>query len=239
MIRKLLIVFASGLVLSILLLSAAWVVGGGEMVNRLRHESGDWGWHGHDSRGYHGPQATRSLIFDARKVLRIDVPASVHFTRGDTVRMTVEGPGRLIERLRWQDGRLSLGGHAPWFVGPIDITITAPQIPGLELHGASDVELIGLDQRSFTVDAFGAVDLEANGKVRTLSVNSHGAGDLDLERVEASDATVRVAGVGDVDISATGKVDAAISGAGDITLHRKPADLASRVSGFGEIRHDY
>lgn len=237
MIRKLLIVFASGLVLSILLLSAAWVIGGNELVARVKEEHGRWRFDHHGE--HHGPMTVRTLAFDSGRVLTVDAPVNLRFTRGPETQMTVEGPDRIIRRLRWKDGRLSLNGHGPWFNGPLDVTITAPALPGLVLHGASDVELIALDQPALSIDAHGAVDLEASGKVGKLYVTSHGAGDLDLADVDTGDATLEVAGVGDLDISAIGNVQASISGAGDITLHRKPGMLTSKISGFGSINHDY
>lgn len=236
MIRKLLIVFASGLALSILLLGAAWVVGGASLARMIQDGRGEWAWTG-DHRD-NGPRTARTLAFDGDRILKIDAPVTLRFTRGDAARMTIEGPRRTIDRLRFQNGQLSLRGHS-WSHRAIVVNITAPRIAGLEINGASDVELNGLDQPSLTIDARGAVDLDADGKVQTLTVSSHGAGDLDLEKLEARDATVRIAGVGDVDISASGTVDAAISGAGDIGLHRKPARLTSTINGVGSIDHDY
>jgi hypothetical protein len=236
MIRKLLIVFASGLALSILLLGAAWVVGGASLARMIQDGRGEWAWSG-DHHG-NGPRIVRTLDFDGDHILRIDAPVTLRFTRGDTTRMTVEGPRRTLDRLQYQDGRLSLHGRS-WSHGAIKVDITAPRIAGLEINGASDVELNGLDQPNLTIDARGAVDLDASGKVQTLTVSSHGAGDLDLEKLDARDATVRIAGVGDVDISASGTVDAAISGAGDISLHRKPARLTSTINGVGSIDHHY
>lgn len=238
MIRKLLIVFASGLALSIALLSAAWVIGGEELLRRAPTDFGGWTI-GHDHRHHHGRTESRTLDFDAGKVLTIDAPVTLRFTRGTETRMTVEGPGRMVERLNWHDGTLSSERKGRWFGAPLEVTITAPQLAGLVLHGASDVALIALDQPSLAIDAHGAVDLEASGKVGRVTVTSRGAGDIDLERLEATDAAIDIGGVGDVDVNASGNVDAAISGAGDITLHRKPATLNSRINGFGSVHHDY
>jgi hypothetical protein len=232
MIRKLLIVFASGLVLSVMMLSTAWVIGGKELIVKI--ESDDW-----DHGKNRGPTTTRSLDFDGSKILRIDAPVSLRFTRGPVAKMTVEGPEKVIKKLRWEDGRLTLGGNVSWSNDTLEVTITAPQLVGLELHGAGDVELRNLDQPSLTIETHGAANVEADGKVQTLALSSHGAGSLDLERVDARDAKVEVAGVGDVDISATGDVDARISGAGNISLHRKPTNLTSRISGIGSIDNDY
>lgn len=233
MIKKLLIVFASGLVLSVLLLSTAWVIGGDALLQRAH------GWRIGGDGEYSGPVVTRTLAFDGARPLAVDAPVNLRFVKGDKSEMRVQGPETMMNRLVWENGRLSLKDGAGWAKASLDITITAPRIAGLILDGASDVELTGLDQPSLTIEAHGATDLDAAGRVRTLTLASSGAGDLDLTKVEAGDATVEVSGVGDVDISASGNVSATISGAGDITLHRKPAMLTSKVSGFGSISHAY
>lgn len=228
MIRKLFIVFGSGLLLSVLLLSAAWVVGGDEFLKHINHEHRD-----------SGPHTSRTLVFDGSRPLAINGPVNLRFTRGDKSEMIVAGPDSVISKLRWNDSRLEIADSKLWFNDSLDVTIVAPRLVALELAGASDVELVGLDQPALKIDASGAVDLNASGKVRKLDVTASGAGDLDFERVEAEDATIEISGVGDVDLSATGTVNATIAGAGDVTLHRRPKVLTSSISGVGSVDHDY
>jgi len=235
MIRKLFVVFVSGLLVSIALLGSAWTLGGRQVLQREGH-----GWHiDFDGDEAKGPRATRTLAFDGGKPLTIDGPVQLRFTRGTRSEMTVEGPKPVVDRLHWENGRLTLKGRRSWGDDDVEVTITAPVLAGLELNGASDVELKGLDQPELSVDAHGAVDLDANGKVRKLVINSRGAGNIDLENVDAEDAVIDVAGVGNVDISASGSVDARIAGAGNISLHRRPRKLTSEISGVGSVDHDY
>ena len=237
MIRRLFIVFASGLLLSIILLSSAWVLGGTQLIDQIDKEGGFAFTIDDDGNG--APKATKDLAFDPAVPLVVALPATVRFTRGDTAHLTVTGPRNLIDALQWQDGRLSGGHHVSINGSGIRITITAPALPKLKLDAPADVELSGLDQPALDITAKGAVDLDASGKVGKITVTSAGAGNLDLEGVEAMDATVRIEGVGNVDIKATGTVDARIEGAGNISLHAKPKVLTSRIEGIGNIDHDY
>jgi hypothetical protein len=75
--------------------------------------------------------------------------------------------------------------------------------------------------------------------VRAATVTSSGAGNVDLGDLDATDATVSVAGVGNIDVNASGKVNADVAGAGNVTLHRKPAQLTSQISGIGSVNQDY
>jgi len=235
MIRKLLIVFVSGLVLSILLVSGAWVLGGDELAARFKHDHRDWDFSDSDN----GPTVKRSFAFDGTQILKIDGPVSLHFVRGPKNEMTVSGNARVINGLRWEDGELSSERHGWRHQGGLTVEITAPQIAGLTLRGPSHVRLENLDQPALRLEVRGPGDVDASGKVGRLDIDSRGVGTLDLAKVEAGDATVRVRGVGNVDIKAAGAVDAELSGVGNITLHRKPASLTAETHGIGEIKHDY
>lgn len=240
MTRKLLVVAASGLVLAILLLSAAWAIGGKQMVAAIR--SG--GWHYNDRHftindDDHGPVATRSLAFDPAVPLVVDAPVDLHFVRGEHPGMTVSGPARLISALRWENGRLSLRDTAGWTGRSLDIEIVAPKLPPLTLAGAGDVSLKDLDQDELQLNLSGAGDFNVSGKVRMVTVASSGAGDIDLGKLDATDATVALSGMGSIDLNATGRVAVTVSGAGNVTLHRKPAELTSQISGVGSVEQDY
>jgi len=235
MIRKLFIVFISGLLLSLVLLSGAWVLGGKQI---LVHNANGWNidFDGDEAKR---PRTTRTLAFDGTRILTIDGPVQLRFRRGGTSQMVVEGPRSVVDRISLENGKLVLKGRGAWLNEGVKLSLTAPALAGLELNGASSVELEGLDQPEFRIDARGAVDLDAEGKVRKLVVNARGAGDLDFQRLEAEDAAIDVAGVGNVDISASGAVSATIAGAGNVSLHRRPRTLTSQISGVGSVDHDY
>jgi len=239
MLRKLLIVFASGVILSIVAFGAAWITGG----EKLRQEwASGHGWHVNidDDDDDHGPRKTRSFAIQPGSQLAMDVPVDLDFTRGDKTEMIVSGPADLVDQLVWANGRLSLDGTVNRHHSrSIKVRITAPEIGGLAFDAPGDVTLAGLDQRNLTLKSRGAIDLDASGKVDTVNVASEGAGNIDLEKLAARDATVRVDGVGNVTIGATGTVDVEINGAGNVSLVKKPAVLRSRLSGIGNIDHDY
>ncbi len=238
MTKKLLVVFASGLILATALFLIAWVIGGRSFVADLEHKHG-WSFDFDDDKAA-APATTRTLAYDPAFPLTIDAPVTLRYERGPQTRMTVEGPRELVGALRWDKGRLSLdGSHVIHGHHGLTVTVVAPQLPGLVLTGAADVELVGLDQPSLSIDLRGAGDIEARGRVSRLDVSSSGAGAIDLSGVEAEDARVRLAGLGDIDVNAGGKVDVEISGAGQVSLHRKPAQLVSRITGIGTIDQDY
>jgi hypothetical protein len=240
MLRKLLIVFASGVILSIIAFGSAWLIGG-DTLRQEFHNGDGWNWSIDDDEADHGPHKTRNFAIQPGSQLAMEVPVDLDFTRGDKTEMVVSGPADLVDHLVWENGRLSLDDTVKdhHHRRSIKVRITAPEIGGLALDAPGDVTLAGLAQQSLTLTSRGAIDLDASGKVDRVSVTSEGAGNIDLEKLDTRDATVRVDGVGNVVIGATGTVDVAINGAGNVSLVKKPAVLRSRLSGIGNIDHDY
>lgn len=237
MFRKLLIVFASGVILTIVAFSAAWVVGGDKF--RRDVNEGDFNWTiGDDDEAANSPQITRNFAIQPGARLAMDVPVQLVFTRGDKAEMVVTGPQKLVDRLTWENGRLAIKGDWHGRKG-LKVRITAPEIEGLDFDAPGDVTLTGLDQDSLTVNGNGALSLDASGKVRKLAVTTDGAGNLDFGKVDVQDATIRVNGAGNMVIGASGNVDVQINGIGNVTLVRKPANLKSEINGIGNVSHDY
>ncbi|GFE75896.1 MULTISPECIES: GIN domain-containing protein [Novosphingobium] len=237
MFRKLLIVFASGVILTIVAFSAAWVIGGDKF--RQDVNNGDFDWTiGSDDDGADSPQTTRNFTIQPGARLAMDVPVQLVFTKGDKAEMVVSGPQKLVDRLTWENGRLAMKGSWHGRKG-LKVRITAPEIEGLDFDAPGDVTLTGLDQDSLTVNGNGALSLDASGKVRKLAVSTEGAGDLDFGKLQVQDATIRVDGAGNMTIGASGDVDVQINGIGNVTLVRKPANLRQVINGIGNVSHDY
>ncbi len=170
----------------------------------------------------------------------MDAAVDLHFARGDHAGMTISGPAGLVSAVRWENGRLSLGDTSHW--GPhatLTVEIVAPRLPPLTFSGAGDVTLVNLAQDDLHLDLSGAGDVEASGKVRNVAVTVSGVGNADLAKLDATDATVTASGVGNIDLNASGKVDASVLGVGNVSLHRKPAELTSRINGVGSVDEDY
>jgi hypothetical protein len=237
MLRKLLIVFASGVILSIVAFAAAWVVGGSKLHRDIVKEGG-WEWTIGEDGAKLGPTTTRNFPVEPGARLAMEIPVELTFTRGDKAGMEVTGPKRLVDNLTWENGHLGLKNGSGSASG-IRVRITAPEINGLDLEAPGNVTLTDLDQDKFALRSEGAIDLDATGKVRQLSITSLGAGSIDVGQVQAEDAIVRIDGVGDVTVGASNLVDVQINGAGNVTVVRKPKTLRSRIIGLGSVDRDY
>jgi hypothetical protein len=233
MIRKLLIVAVSGIMLALVSIGGAIAIGGSDLRGAIR--DGQFVW---DSDEHKGPTVTKEFAFDTSKPLEIALPLDMHFTRSDKVSMVVEGPKDAIDDLLYENGELKLRG-SHHLHGGIKVTITAPELPALDISGPANIEIQDLRQSEFRLSMAGAGNIEANGKVERLSVDASGAGNVDLSDLEAVDAEIDMAGLGNADINASGRVAASIAGAGNVTLHRKPRQLESDIAGLGNVDHAY
>jgi hypothetical protein len=257
MIRKLFILAGAGFVLSLACLAGTAVM--------VRHDLKGDGFNLFDRQlgehvriatsGTPQPLISKTLAFKASDFLGIDVPAEVTFTQGETQSLSVTGSKDLVERLRYQDGRLYLtpgdkvvkgvnlklvGNRVETHPigGELKIAITAPAIKRFDITGAGDVKITGFDQPELSLNISGAGKVEAEGRAKALKLNISGVGNADLANLKLTDADVHISGMGDADIAATGTVRLDISGTGNINLKTRPATLEKRISGMGSINEE-
>ena len=244
MIRTLAIIAGAGLALSIVGIGGAAALGGADI--RAGHWNGSaWNWDmdggwdhwDEDRRAPAGPQAQRTLDWTGGDRLTVDIPGSVVFVQGAPASVVAKGRQDVLDSLTLTDGRLAFAEENSWRSLDDDdlrITVTAPDVSRFELRGSGDLSIRGYDQPALAVSVAGSGDVDAAGRTNRVEANVSGSGELDLEYLQAVDAQASVAGSGDIDL--TGTVSAAVSGSGDVVLHRRPANLASQVAGSGDIR---
>ncbi|MEO1171459.1 MAG: head GIN domain-containing protein [Myxococcota bacterium] len=133
--------------------------------------------------------------------------------------------------------------------------VTLPRLTGLDLSGATDVNLIGIDiEGTFDIDASGASDINGELRATEIQVDLSGASDLTLKgyavraRIDCSGAsdvnlfdfttdtaTVSASGASDVEIDVREEIDATASGTADITYSGAATIGRSNASGRAEI----
>lgn len=118
----------------------------------------------------------------------------------------------------------------------IHVTISMAMLEELEVLGAVDGELSGIDSKNLRIDIKGAGDVEIDGTCGALELEIKGAGDVDAEELICKDVEVRVKGVGDARVYASESVDADVSGIGSITVYGEPAKVRQSDGFLGSIR---
>lgn len=257
MIRNLLVITGVGFALAVIGL------GGAVALVRNDVERHDWTWvvtedspggdHFRLEKGAVDPEVNRTLAWSGSDRLSIRVPGQVIYRQGAEAGVVVTGPRAMAEKVRLQDGRLTLEGYdedAPergyirwsrngihvWDASDaLKVVITAPSVTAFDMGDAGGLSIRDYDQPTLDLTMDGAGDVAARGRTPRLTLTVNGAGDADLEDLLVTDAAVEVNGRGDVRVGPTGRADIDISGHGDVTLTRAPDQVNQTITGWGEV----
>ncbi len=186
-------------------------------------------------------------------------PADLVFTVGERHAVVVEAEPALQARIRIRTS----GGELHFDYGPgrlqtrhpLRFHVSAPHLAGLTLdgngdtrvgpltahafsiaaRGSGDVTLDAIDTRQLTIDHEGAGDLRVVGHCQRLTLAAADAGELDLSRLSCDQARLRLAGTGDVRTRVRDRLDATLTGSGDLIVIGRPSVTAQSL-GIGELR---
>jgi hypothetical protein len=81
----------------------------------------------------------------------------------------------------------------------------------------------------------GAGEVTATGAVQSLNARINGAGNMDLSKLSAVDATVYVNGAGELTVNVTGSLEAELNGVGNIRYAGNPQKVEPQINGVGHI----
>jgi putative autotransporter adhesin-like protein len=118
---------------------------------------------------------------------------------------------------------------------PMFVAVNVPSLDGLELRGAGNISVTGIDSRTLTVDLSGSGNIGAAGTAMKLDVTVSGQGTVALHGLIARDAKATLSGDGTIMLTATRSLTARISGTGTILYGGNPRHIAQRVTGSGAI----
>ncbi len=180
--------------------------------------------------------------FDLDGFTRIDVSGDfeviVDVVAGAATEVTVEVDDNLVEFLDvgvrgttldigWENGRYDATGRPT-------ATVIVSDLRSVEVSGASEVAIAGIDNERIDLVASGASSIEASGSSGQLDLDASGASDVDARRLEADDVRVEASGASSIDLQASGEVTGSASGASDITVWGDAA-LDVETSGASNI----
>jgi hypothetical protein len=181
-----------------------------------------------------GPTRTETRAVTPFDRIEVDGRTNLTVRAGATHTLSLRGGERALENVETTvtGDTLTLepedGDHE------VDATITVPRLRAVDARGAGSIELVNLASEVLELRSNGASDFTASGRVDRLSAIVDGAGELDLGDLEARDATVHIAGVGDAEVTVRGELHAIITGVGDIEYRGNPT-VRSDDEGVGEI----
>ncbi len=187
----------------------------------------------------------------------------LNIQQGQAEDLTIEAEDNVLPELRSEvrGGTLYLGlvddhGRLPVRpTRPIRLNLTVKQLSELNLSGAGNVVVSGLnagqlrtdlsgtgglrldgltaDQLAGTVS--GAGSLTASGKASHVSIDVSGVGNFQGGELQVSTANVNISGTGSATLWVTGDLAANISGLGSVRYYGQPS-VTKNVSGLGSVQ---
>jgi hypothetical protein len=114
-------------------------------------------------------------------------------------------------------------------------TFDAPGRMKLDIDGSGNITLAFRAEET-TANIAGSGDMKLSGASGELRVSIQGSGDVNARALKAAQASVEIAGSGDVLLNASESLTASIQGSGDVVYSGDPKKVSKEVMGSGEIR---
>ena len=201
------------------------------------------------------PAVDRTFPWSGQDELRLDLPVDVVFVQGAEAKIVASGPKDYVNRLRVDGGRITLedsddidhdrltidshGLRVESDSDRVKITVIAPNVTRFDIRGSGDLDVRKYDHPTFSVSVSGSGDVQAAGRVDSVTIDNSGSGYVNLAELKAKDATVDVSGSGGGALFATNRARIDISGSGDVELRTEPKSVSSEITGSGEVRREY
>ncbi|RKR81642.1 putative autotransporter adhesin-like protein [Mucilaginibacter gracilis] len=188
----------------------------------------------------------------------------VYITQGATESVNVEAPANVIDKIitEVQGGVLKIysrneNGWGNWFGSnkKMAIYINAKDINSIGVSGSGDVffkdgittnslkirisgsgDVLGkVHVKNFEAGVSGSGDLKVSGRADYSNITVSGSGDVSAHDLATGTSIVHVSGSGDATVYASEKIDASVSGSGDIRYAGSPKQVSTSTHGSGDI----
>ena len=183
-------------------------------------------------------QKTVTLAHFDRLSLRGNFKVNIHVAEHQRVTLRADSNVLPLVNFHSHQGFLKVSTvSAPVFTTkhPMVLDIGVRQLNQLDLTGASQVRLQGVNGERLIVNVNGAARSMMAGKVSDLDINIIGTGRVDAHRLVSSDCEVNIAGAGRALVHAAKQLSINVSGVGKVTYYGHPR-LHSTVSGAAKVR---
>jgi len=168
-------------------------------------------------------------------------PISIDVQAGKAQSITVRGTSKFVAMLVTEvvDGelRVYLRDNATKKIsGDPRVIVTVPALRTFSMEGAGETTLRNITGDRFDVRYRGAGSMTIDGTVKQLKLQAQGVGEVDARKLIAQDANVTFQGIGSVEIYASSKLDAQVSGMGELLYYGHPKTVNKSVSGIGSVK---
>jgi len=174
------------------------------------------------------------------KGIVVQGPVSLVVESGKSFSMRVQGDQRFIDRVTSEvvggELRLSMKDSKRNSIETNDrVIVTLPELRSFSGEGAGVINLNNVRGELLDVEYRGAGRLAINGEVRKLRLSAEGVGEVDTKDLRTREAHVSFEGIGSVKVHASDKLNASVTGMGNLSYYGNPRVVNKSVSGIGSV----
>lgn len=184
-----------------------------------------------------------SEVRDLPPFNRIDARGNyeLQVTAGEVQSVTIETVERDLKRVKTEvrGETLVISFKDRWFSFLFDneriVRISLPDLRGIELSGAGEIDVTGVDSETLDLTVSGAADVSLAGTCGKLSFDLNGAADVSARELQCETVEAIINGVGSAELYASNSVSAVINGLGEITVYGNPQEVEKQINGLGDF----
>lgn len=117
---------------------------------------------------------------------------------------------------------------------PVTLRISLPDLEGISASGAGNIEISGIKNEKFGIDANGAPTIKASGETRVLNIDASGAGKIDTHKLRAARVVVDSKGASSVEVYAAEQLEVTVAGPSHV-IYEGNAVVNKTVIGPGSV----
>ena len=190
-----------------------------------------------------GIRGTGNLITEQRKLgvfnkLSINIVADVSITSGKRYHLSIEGDDNIVKIISSDinNQQLTISSRKSYSAQqPLKINIKVPFLKEIKQSGTGTMFFDNISKNSLGIIMSGSGIVTGKGQVGALNAHISGSGTLNLQQLAAHKVTIKIAGVGDVNVQALDKLDVAIQGIGNIFYSGNPKIVNKSITGMGRV----
>jgi len=156
-----------------------------------------------------------------------------NINQGSTLWLTLNGSGNIIlKNLKTLDLRAINDGSGSIY---FDL-VNSINLVNIELEGSGNIIFKGLSSEKLYVTSSGSGLVQSGeGFITTGDYNQNGSGAIDMKNVTANNVKAINSSSGKILLTSTIKLDATITGSGNIEYWGNPQDIKQNITGSGKL----
>lgn len=184
---------------------------------------------------------TVDLEWPGSDVIKIRIPAQVHYQPGPKPQASASGDADLVNHVRLHDGALEWD-TAEWDAlvdcspaSDLVVQFTGPAVTGWTLNGSGQLDLSDIKQDLLRITLHGSGVVTASGESHEVSLDAAGSGRADLGRLVSQKTSATIQGSADLKLSDTkqGVLRIVMHGSGAVTGSGTAQEVSLEASGSG------